>query len=216
MLFIFVKKGGGKLANDSNKYTIKTKPYGVIYCVENKINKKKYIGITTRSIKERFKEHCKADSVIGKAIRKYNKENFVCYQLDTAESKEELCELERYYISLHKTFFDGYNLTIGGEGVVVDNSIEVVLNKKQQKFISYVEKENKTKLDVFNLDELLKSIMLNTSYLYLTSETKTDKRQAAKQILKLKENALKNVLDLKLFTLDELRRWERWQNMTTG
>ncbi len=44
--------------------------YGSVYCIENIVNGKKYIGITTRSLQKRFKEHCKAESVIGKAITK--------------------------------------------------------------------------------------------------------------------------------------------------
>ena len=66
-----------------------TKIYGRIYCIENKINHKKYIGLTTRSIEERFSEHCKADTVIGEAIRKYGVDNFMCYEVDNAQSKNE-------------------------------------------------------------------------------------------------------------------------------
>ena len=52
-----------------------------IYKITNKINKKIYIGQTTRSIEERWKGHCKpsmtARSLISRAIQKYGKENFI-------------------------------------------------------------------------------------------------------------------------------------------
>ncbi len=107
----------------ADEYIISGK-YGSVYCIENRINNKKYIGITTRSLQKRFKEHCKAESVIGKAIRKYKKENFIYYELERASTRQDLFKLEKYYIAKYKTFKNGYNSTIGGDGVVYDNSLE--------------------------------------------------------------------------------------------
>ena len=90
------RKDGGKLAKltlkqkkFADEYIISGK-YGSVYCIENRINNKKYIGITTRSLQKRFKEHCKAESVIGKAIRKHKKENFIYYELNASVFEEVL------------------------------------------------------------------------------------------------------------------------------
>lgn len=55
---------------------------GLIYCFENKINKKKYIGQTC-NLKKRIKKHLEdaktSQLLIHKAIRKYGIHNFNIY-----------------------------------------------------------------------------------------------------------------------------------------
>ena len=53
------------------------KIYGVVYLILNMLNGKKYVGQTTKTVEERFRQHkrCKK-GLIGKAIRKYGKEKF--------------------------------------------------------------------------------------------------------------------------------------------
>lgn len=193
-----------------------TKIYGRIYCIENKMNHKKYIGLTTRSIKERFSEHCKADTVIGEAIRKYGVDNFMCYEVDNAQSKNELSELEVHYIHHFGTLKDGYNCTIGGDGVKYDDTVEVLLNKRQEHFVRYVEKENEKSIDINNGANMVVSIVLNLVKMFLESNQKQDKRIVAHQILKLKTDLLKTVLSFGVLTLEELRGWEAWRNTQNG
>lgn len=193
-----------------------TKIYGRIYCIENKINHKKYIGLTTRSIEERFSEHCKADTVIGEAIRKYGVDNFICYEVDKAQSKSELSELEVHYIHHFGTLKNGYNCTIGGDGVKYDDTVEVLLNKRQEHFVRYVEKENEKSIDINNGANMVVSIVLNLVKMFLESNRKQDKRIVANQILKLKTDLLKTVLSFGVLTLEELRGWETWRNTQNG
>lgn len=193
-----------------------TKIYGRIYCIENKINHKKYIGLTTRSIEERFSEHCKADTVIGEAIRKYGVDNFMCYEVDKAQSKNELSELEIHYIHHFGTLKNGYNCTIGGDGVKYDDSVEVLLNERQEHFVRYVEKENEKSIDINNGANMVVSIVLNLVKMFLESNQKQDKRIVAHQILKLKTDLLKTVLSFGVLTLEELRGWEAWRNIQNG
>ena len=105
---------------------------GYIYCIENLVNNKKYIGQTTRTVDCRWKQHIStsknsnADKYpIHLAINKYGEENFKVHLLDkyTASSLSELKEL----LNAHEIFFIekynltdkkvGYNLSIGG-GVI--------------------------------------------------------------------------------------------------
>lgn len=199
----------------ADEYII-TEPYGVAYCINNIINDKKYIGITTRTIDERFNEHCKANSIIGKAISKYGKNNFRIYQLDSADSKQSLFELERYFINKYDTYKNGYNATIGGEGVVGDIFIDVLLDSNQKKFVDFVNKYNKNDIDVNNATAMIRLVLLNIAQVYLICDKKTDKRDLAKLLLKMKSPLLEQMLRLKLFNLEELRRWSQWRNIQSG
>lgn len=101
---------------------------GVIYMVENKLNGKKYIGLTTlESPIERWNRHKEvARGDVGymyyfhRAIAKYGEDNFGFRVLESGfRSFQELCAREGFYIELLNTFGDkGYNLTLGGEGTL--------------------------------------------------------------------------------------------------
>lgn len=100
------------------------KSIGYIYKIENIINKKVYIGLTNRSIKERFSEHL-YDSYNKKsrsynyhlhcAIRKYGIENFSIIELEECPI-EKLQEREKYWIQYFDSYNNGYNMTLGGDG----------------------------------------------------------------------------------------------------
>lgn len=94
-----------------------------VYVITNKINNKKYIGITSKTIKERFKAHKKnAEKKINRylydSMNKYGYDNFEIELLDDTCSKwEELQEKERFYIKQYNTMYpNGYNMTTGGDG----------------------------------------------------------------------------------------------------
>ena len=87
---------------------------GYIYLIENNINELKYIGLTTRTVEERWKEHLRHSSeVIGKAILKYGKENFKCAIIEECPD-EILDEREQYWINYYDSYNNGYNCTEGG------------------------------------------------------------------------------------------------------
>lgn len=96
--------------------------YGQIYKITNKINGHCYIGQTIMSLKERFQRHCSHSrdqhpKGLHAAMKKYGIDNFIIEQIDTAESFEELNELEIKWIKYYNTFNGkGYNLTLGGQG----------------------------------------------------------------------------------------------------
>lgn len=94
----------------------------IIYKITNNVNKKAYIGQTTRSLSVRKIEHVKNiktyNHPLYNSMRKYGKHNFSWDILYECESKDELNTMEHHYI-LHYKSTDrafGYNLTLGGEG----------------------------------------------------------------------------------------------------
>ena len=86
-----------------------------IYQIRNIMNDKKYIGLTYRSVEQRFSEHCRAKDnfPIHLAIQKYGKDNF---EISILEETNEPEERERFWIEQLKTFKYGYNATGGGDG----------------------------------------------------------------------------------------------------
>lgn len=88
----------------------------VIYLFTNKINNKQYVGLTTRTLEARTQEHLRSNhTVIGKALDKYGFENFDLEVIDSAETIDELNDLEIHYIDKLNTMTpNGYNLCIGG------------------------------------------------------------------------------------------------------
>ena len=94
---------------------------GIVYCHTNRINGKKYIGQTTRTLKERIGNDGKGYSYyIGQAIKKYGWENFETEILEEIESEDlnelhlKLDEREIYWIVFYDTTNTGYNITEGG------------------------------------------------------------------------------------------------------
>jgi group I intron endonuclease len=104
----------------------------IVYLAINKINGKRYIGVTRSSLERRIYLHIKSKSCryFHQAIKKWGRENFEFSIIDRADTMEALHARERYWIALHGTNSreKGYNLTIGGDGVAGSN--EEVRNKR--------------------------------------------------------------------------------------
>lgn len=105
-----------------------------IYCITNTINNKRYVGKTTQTLEERFKEHCR-DSFkercnkrpLYDAMNKYGVENFIIEELEQVENEVELDEREIYWIQELQTYgSSGYNATKGGDGKILYNYQEII------------------------------------------------------------------------------------------
>ena len=93
------------------------KVFGVVYLIWNMVNGKKYVGQTVKTVKARFNEHARQNGIIGRAIRKYGKENFRYGVIKSCASKADMDYWEKYFISTLKSKKpNGYNQTDGGEG----------------------------------------------------------------------------------------------------
>lgn len=93
----------------NNKY------YGYIYLTTNLITKKMYIGQHKGKFNARY---LGSGLYIKRSIKKYNRENFKVELLCTANSLEELNQLEIEYINKYNSIDVniGYNIALGGSG----------------------------------------------------------------------------------------------------
>lgn len=115
-------------------YNIVTGTYeGYIYCIENLINGKKYIGYTKNDINTRWRQHLSKthhkedNSILHLAINKYGEDNFYIYTLMVINSynKDELINLlkisEKECIKDYCTMSpNGYNILSGGEDAPIN------------------------------------------------------------------------------------------------
>lgn len=99
---------------------MKRKVFGVIYDIIDGTNDFEYIGQTTRTVEERFKEHARNKKyLIGKAIHKYDKKKFCYGVIKSCFSKEELAKWEKYFIAALKSKSPfSYNCTDDGDGII--------------------------------------------------------------------------------------------------
>ena len=96
-----------------------------VYLITNRVNGKRYVGITCRGYLERFKEHVHeslsgSTCILHNAIRKYGVANFDVMMLESNISDSDIENKEQEYIKLYNTFYTsgiGYNMTEGGGGM---------------------------------------------------------------------------------------------------
>ncbi len=93
------------------------------YIIINSVNDKRYIGVTSRTIQVRWKQHqrdahyARSSSILHAAIRKHGIDKFSCFKIASALSMEALFEIEPALIAQYRTRSPfGYNMTNGGEG----------------------------------------------------------------------------------------------------
>ena len=101
---------------------------GVVYKITNRLNNKVYIGLTTVSLAERWRNHKASVGRVKRhlyfAMEKYGVENFSIEELDSADDPVKLGKLERKYIKEYNStdYRFGYNNTFGGETNQLDGN----------------------------------------------------------------------------------------------
>ena len=94
---------------------------GYIYKITNNINQKNYIGLTTKTVEQRWQEHIgaiqkhKENRPLYKAMSKYGIANFSISTIEEVDN-ELLSERERFWIEYYDSYKNGYNATLGGDG----------------------------------------------------------------------------------------------------
>lgn len=110
--------------------------YGIIYKIENTVNNHVYIGQTTEKegFNGRYRYHGKGiervynyciskkksnlyyNTYLFRAIEKYGFDAFMVDEIfDTALTFDELNDKEAFYIKQFDSYYNGYNLTFGGD-----------------------------------------------------------------------------------------------------
>ena len=121
------------------------KHLGLIYKHTIKNTGKSYIGLTKHTMEQRLKGHIAAalkgsTLEFHEAIQLHGKDNIISEILeDDIYSEDELKNREIYYIDMYNTWYDGYNMTPGGEmfaghKLVIDLQTNKVLHIKVEDF----------------------------------------------------------------------------------
>lgn len=132
-----------------------------IYKITNLVNGKEYIGQTSLSIQERFKQHIH-DANKGyynhrplyNAFNKYGIENFIIEELEECNT-EEVNQKEIEYINKFDTYSNGYNATLGGEGAIIIDYDKVL--EKYQMGLSAGQIAKDMNHDIKQITRILKS-----------------------------------------------------------
>lgn len=102
---------------------METKPYGIIYLIQNKVNGKMYVGQTTQTFEKRMYGHIhisrtKPKCLIDIKLKEYGLHNFESFIIDRCyTNQEDLDILECFYIKKFNSKVDnecGYNIREGG------------------------------------------------------------------------------------------------------
>lgn len=105
-----------------------------IYKIQNLTNGKCYIG-QSKDIKRRWRNHCYSannptdhnyNNPLYRSIRKYGIENF-SFEVIEECLVSELNDKEKFYIQKYNSFFNGYNLTLGGDSSAIGINKEKII-----------------------------------------------------------------------------------------
>jgi len=140
------KDSTNAISNQSEKEReTPTIPIGRVYLITNLINGKRYVGITSRSLRLRWNGHVsntksKNVSVLKKAIIKYGKENFSIELLEELfnVTERELQLRETFYIDKCNTFIDGGK----GYNLIKQSDSKLVVSEETRKKLSHKGENN--------------------------------------------------------------------------
>lgn len=125
-----------------------------VYCHTNKINNKKYIGITRQNVQQRWRDGKGYQGQIKfyNAIQKYGWDNFHHDILYENLTEEEACNIEQFLIRYYNTITNGYNTLPGGN---VTNHSQSTINKMKQKSVKHskevIDKITATKIEKYGI-----------------------------------------------------------------
>lgn len=170
-----------------------------VYKHTNKTNGKTYIGITSRTPEQRWKNGAGyiCNQCFYNAIQKYGWDNgftheIICDKLSESEAKEK----EVKYINLYDSMYpNGYNLTLGGEGVsgwkMTEEQREKISikNKGKKRSAETIEFLRKRQFGKRPDDQTRKKMSMSQTGRKHTDESK-QKMSAARKIIGITEQCI--------------------------
>jgi len=109
-----------------------------LYAIKNTVSGKEYVGYTRNSAEKRFETHInnakwKKVGALYDAMRKYGTEVFELKTLLVCETHVDACSFERATIKKFATLIpNGYNMTLGGDGVPLTPERYAEINAKKR------------------------------------------------------------------------------------
>lgn len=134
-----------------------------IYCIENKLNHKKYIGQTKQKFIKRYWYHLWSlrngshfNKKLLNSFNKNNEDDFIFYMVEEEYDADKINELEKKYIKEFDTIETGCNISEGGQ---------------EQNLVKYVSPESRKRVGQINKERMTGK--------KLSEETKQKMRQAS-------------------------------------
>ena len=163
-----------------------------IYCWTNKINGKRYVGMTCQTMNKRagaHMHHYKESPYFWAAIQKYGEDAFECKILVSGLTLQEAEQKERNYIRRYRTRNHEYGYNIQKGGTI--SQTEATREKQRKKTIEAVNKSPKAKAYHKKLSEQMKINVKDPNYRAAMSEGLKkmweDPDIRAKRIAKIKQ-----------------------------
>lgn len=140
----------------------------LVYKITNKINGKIYIGETTRTLEQRWKEHClhaknyENGSLLYAAIRKYGEDNFIKEVIEDNIPEDIIFEVEASYIIDYNSNDEtvGYNNTLNEKNDIVYIKDEKIIKK----IIDLLKNTNMSFKDIGRATNINTGIIKSISY----------------------------------------------------
>lgn len=169
------------------------------YCVYKHTapNRKVYIGITSRDPEDRWRNgygYHNQNSHFENAIKKYGWNNISHEIIIRSLSREDACEMERFFIQLYKSYDSryGYNKTLGGDSAALtrERAIEqYALNGKLlNQYSSLTEAALMSKCNISRISDCANGKRFSTNkYIWLYADD-PDKEQKLKHKIQEKKH----------------------------
>jgi len=120
---------------------------GIVYILENKINKKIYVGQTTNNFTHRMKKHMRGYQYIDRALRKYGIEKFKQLIYKVPENLLDYFEMIKKLNVIHPY---RYNLASGGNQNILTRKkmSKAQSGKRHYNYGEELSKEHKKKISI--------------------------------------------------------------------